>query len=137
MTLSPRINQAIRLASHLHRNQLRMDSLKTPYVSHLFSVAFLISSATDDEDTIIAGLMHDSLEDVKGYTIEDLKNDCGEEVAEIVKHVTEPLDANKMDSEQLPWLQRKEEYLKNLTSGGVKSALVLVCETSSGSMSKF
>jgi (p)ppGpp synthase/HD superfamily hydrolase len=79
---------------------------------------------TDDEDTIIAGLMHDSLEDVPGYTYANLAADCGERVAEIVKHVTEPLDPNKQVEEQMPWLERQEIYLENLRSGGVESALV-------------
>lgn len=124
MNFSPRISEAIKLACHLHRYQTRKDDLRTPYVSHLFGVAVLLSSVTDDEDTIIAGLMHDSLEDVPGYTYEKLVEDCGKEVAEIVTYVTEPLDANKLDSEQLPWLERKQQYMENLKKGGIKSALV-------------
>lgn len=124
MVFSPRIDQAIRLAAHLHRNQVRRDNNKTPYVSHLFAVALLISTVTDDEDTIIGGLMHDSLEDVPLYTIEMLEHDFGSEVATIVKHVTEPLDANKSEMDQLPWMERKEEYLRSLKSGSAKSALV-------------
>jgi len=88
------------------------------------SVAMLIESVTDDEDTIIAGLMHDALEDVPGYTYEQLVEDCGIRVAEIVKHVTEPLDPNKNDDEQLPWLQRKEVYLQMLRSGNTQSVIV-------------
>jgi hypothetical protein len=41
-----------------------------------------------------------------------------------VKHVTEPLDATKDISEQLPWLERKEIYLDNLRNGGAESAMV-------------
>ena len=124
MLFTPRINHAIKLASQLHRNQTRKDSQHTPYVSHLFSVAMMLSRVTDEEDIIIAGLMHDSLEDVPHYTYEKLTEDCGERVALIVSHVTEPLDANKSDEEQLPWLARKERYLENLRSGGRESALV-------------
>lgn len=124
MMFTPRINEAIKLASHLHRNQSRKDSLNSPYVSHLFSVAMILSSVTDDEEIVIAGLMHDSLEDVPHYTYEDLANDCGARVASIVRHVTEPLDANKPDDEQLPWLVRKEKYLENLREGGIESAMV-------------
>ena len=124
MNFSPRINEAIKLACHLHRYQTRKDNLRTPYVSHLFGVAVLISSVTDDEDTIIGGLMHDSLEDVKGYTYKKLVEDCGQEVADIVTFVTEPLDANKPESDQLPWLERKQQYLENLKKGGLKSALI-------------
>ncbi|MEN9881546.1 MAG: hypothetical protein RLZZ308_729 [Candidatus Parcubacteria bacterium] len=124
MTLTPRLNKAIKYACHLHRNQIRKDEYHTPYVSHLFSVATLLSSVTNDEDVIIAGLMHDSLEDVPHYAYEQLVIDFGERVAEIVKHVTEPLDANKSEEEQLPWLERKEAYLAVLREGGVESALV-------------
>lgn len=124
MIFTPRISDAIKLASHLHRNQTRKDKQNTPYVSHLFSVATILSSVTDDEDILIAGLLHDSLEDVPQYTYAMLASDCGERVANIVAHVTEPLDANKMDNEQLPWLPRKEKYLEILREGGRESAMV-------------
>jgi (p)ppGpp synthase/HD superfamily hydrolase len=124
MTFTPSIDEAIKLASHLHRNQTRNDNRKTPYVSHLVSVAMLLADAGSDEDTIIAGLMHDSLEDVPHYTYDQLVVDCGTRVADIVQHVTEPLDANKESNEQLPWLERKEAYLAVLCTGGKESAMV-------------
>ncbi len=124
MLLSPRLDEALKLASHLHRSQVRKDSLQTPYISHLVGVAILIASVTDDEDVIIAGLLHDSLEDVPNYSYAQLILDCGERVSQIVSHVTEPLDANKGEDEQLPWLARKEAYLEHLRSGGIESAIV-------------
>jgi (p)ppGpp synthase/HD superfamily hydrolase len=124
MNFTPSIDEAIKLASHLHRNQTRNDNNKTPYVSHLMSVAMILTHVTDDKDIVIAGLMHDSLEDVPHYTYDILVADCGQRVADIVKHVTEPLDANKLENEQLPWLTRKEVYLENLRSGGIESAMV-------------
>ena len=124
MIFSPRIDETIKLASKLHREQIRKDADHTPYISHLVSVSMMLRDVTEDEDIIIAGLMHDSLEDVPNYNYENLKSDCGERVAEIVKFVTEPLDANKLENEQLPWLSRKEEYLKNIKLGGKESAMV-------------
>lgn len=124
MIFTPRINSAIKLAAHLHRDQTRKDSNHTPYISHLASVAMILATATDDEDVIVAGLMHDSLEDVPRYTYAKLAEDCGTAVADIVTHVTEPLDANKLDIEQLPWLTRKEKYLENLREGDGRSAMV-------------
>ncbi len=124
MQITPRISEAIKLSSRLHRNQVRKDESQTPYISHLYSVAGIVSSVTDDEDVIIAALMHDSLEDVPQYSYGDLVRDCGEEVANIVLHVTEPLDANKQEDEQLPWLERKEAYLRVLQSGGKESAII-------------
>jgi (p)ppGpp synthase/HD superfamily hydrolase len=124
MRYSSRIDEAIKLASTLHRHQVRNDMNKTPYISHLVSVASLVSLATDDEDSIIAGLLHDTLEDVPGYHYDDLVRAQGERVANIVYHVTEPLNPDKTANEQLPWLTRKEEYLKRLREGGVESAIV-------------
>lgn len=124
MIFTSRLDEAVKLAARLHRNQTRNDNEHTPYVTHLMAVAALLSEVTDDEDIIIAGLMHDSLEDVPGYTYEKLVEDCGHRVAEIVKHVTEPLNANKDSSEQLPWLTRKEAYLEVLRKGGLESAMV-------------
>lgn len=124
MLFTDTINKTIKLASHLHRHQVRNDLQKTPYSSHLVSVAMLVESVTSDEDIIVAALMHDSLEDVPGYTYEQLVNDCGERVAQIVLGVTEPLDANKSLHEQLPWLTRKEMYLDKLRNGTIESILV-------------
>ncbi|MFA6608690.1 MAG: HD domain-containing protein [Candidatus Paceibacterota bacterium] len=124
MNFTSRIDEAIKLASRLHRHQIRKDSGHTPYISHLVSVAMLLTEAKCDEDTIIAGLMHDSLEDVPNYSYKNLVGDCGERVAEIVKRVTEPLDANKLDDEQMPWLERKEIYLTNLRAGEKESVMV-------------
>ncbi len=124
MNFTPKINEALRLASRLHRDQVRKDKEHTPYISHLVAVAMILSEATDDEEIIMAGLLHDALEDAPNYTYENLVADCGARVAEIVKHVTEPLDANKAEEDQLPWLFRKESYLNNLRSGGKESAMV-------------
>lgn len=124
MLFTSRIDEAIKLATHLHRNQTRKDILHTPYASHLLSVGMMLAQVTNDEEVIIAGLMHDSLEDVPDYTMEKLIENCGERVAIIVKHVTEPLDANRPEDDQMPWLERKETYLENLKEGGPESAMV-------------
>ncbi len=128
MHFTPRINQAIKLASRLHHTQSRKDSHNTPYISHLVAVAMLLREVTTDEDVIIAGLMHDALEDVPNYTYDNLVQDCGKRVADIVYNVTEPLDANKTKNEQLPWLTRKQVYLKKLEGGTTESALVSLAD---------
>ena len=124
MKFTPRINEAIKLASRLHRNQTRKDAEKTPYISHLVSVAIVLSEITDDEDIIIAGLMHDSMEDVEGYAYEHLVSDCGERVANIVKGVTETKEFSHSEDRELRWLKTKELYLENLKLGSIESAMV-------------
>ena len=114
------IINAINLASRLHREHLRKDEGQTPYISHLFAVAMYLSSVTHDEDIIIAGLMHDSLEDVADYEYEDLMRDCGERVASIVAGVTE--------NKTLPYKERKLLYLENLKTGSFESLIVSVSD---------
>ncbi|MDB5260349.1 MAG: hypothetical protein JWN37_580 [Candidatus Nomurabacteria bacterium] len=122
MKFSSRIDSAIRLASRLHRDQTRVDAGRSPYISHLASVAMILSEVTEDEDIIISGLMHDSLEDVEGYTYEKLVADCGKKVAYIVSFVTESNSLNT--GTPMSWMTRKEGYLKKLKEGGKESALV-------------
>jgi (p)ppGpp synthase/HD superfamily hydrolase len=73
---------------------------------------------------LIAGLLHDSLEDVPGYNKEKLEEEFGSRVTQIVLGVTEPLDANKALDDQKPWLERKEAYTLALKNGPAESALV-------------
>ncbi len=86
MKYTPRLEKAIRTAAILHKEQFRKDG--TPYFSHPYSVAVILSEYTDDED-IISGLMHDTIEDVEGYTYEKLKDSFGKRVADIVEGVTQ------------------------------------------------
>lgn len=124
MLLSSRLFSAINRASELHRDQIRKGKDMTPYVSHLYGVSYILSKSTDDEDVLIAGLLHDTLEDVPGYNKDKLEEEFGERVRQIVEGVTEPLDANKDMSEQKPWLERKEAYIEALRNGPKESAMV-------------
>ena len=63
MNLTPRIEYAIRTVALLHDGQTRRAEQNIPYVSHVFSVAVLLSHYSDDEDVFIGGLLHDVLED--------------------------------------------------------------------------
>lgn len=124
MLLTKRLSHAINRTSELHREQLRRGKDMTPYVSHLYSVMYLLGKVTDDEDILIAGLLHDSLEDVPLFTKEMLGDEFGERVLSFVVGVTEPLDANKEEADQLPWLERKEAYIEALKNGPKESALI-------------
>lgn len=121
MNLTPQIEKAIKTAARLHKGQYRKvvgeDGEELPYVSHLYSVAWILAEYTDDEDVIIAGLLHDVLEDVKPsvYDEEDMKEEFGERVTRIVKEVSEDKDGTitKEEAEDT-WQERKEGYLNGL-----------------------
>ena len=117
---SYRIEQAIRAAAVLHRDQTRKGSMPFPYVTHLFSVATILPDYTNDEDVIIAALLHDTIEDTD-YTPEELEEDFGGRVREIVDTLTEP----KMNGERkLSWNESKTAYAKQLKNGPKEAALI-------------
>jgi len=117
---SYRIEQAIRAASVLHKDQLRKGSMPFPYITHLVATAFTLIDYTDDEDVIISALLHDTLEDTD-YTLDELQEDFGGRVREIVEAVTEP----KTDGEhKLSLLERKSAYVKQLKKAPHEALLV-------------
>lgn len=130
MFLTPKIESAIKRATSLHDGQKRKVS-GLPYVVHPYAVAFLLAHYTDDEDVIIAGLLHDVLEDVPGYTEDDLVAEFGARVTAIVKEVTEDYtEAAKMDHSlrRQGWKERKEKYLSNLSDDSPEALLVTTAD---------
>ena len=65
-----RIRQAYELADRLHKDQLR-DSGE-PYIMHPMAVASILASLHMDDTTIMAGLMHDVVEDTE-MTLDDIR----------------------------------------------------------------
>ncbi len=119
-----RVEQAIRAAAVLHRDQVRKGELPFPYVTHLVSVAFILSDYTEDEDVIVAALLHDTLEDTS-YTETELQEDFGGRVKDIVCTLTEP----KYKGETaLSWAERKKAYLKQIKEGSEEAMLIAAAD---------
>jgi (p)ppGpp synthase/HD superfamily hydrolase len=126
MILTHRLQEAINEAARLHRDQLRKDEAKTPYITHLVGVMILLSSATHDEDVLVAGLLHDALEDVPDYAPEHLAEKFGARVRDIVLGVTEEF---KLKKEKAPsWKAEKVLYLENLAQASNESVLVSLAD---------
>ena len=80
-----RIRLAYDCAYEAHKDQKRLDG--SPYISHPLAVADIIFEMGLDADSIIAGLLHDCLEDTI-MTYEDIKGKFGTPVADLVEGVT-------------------------------------------------
>lgn len=124
MILTHRLQEAISEASRLHRDQIRKDEFRTPYISHLIGVMVLLSSATHDEDILIAGLLHDTLEDTD-YTPEAMEKKFGRRVRDIVMGVTEE---TKLNGTHGSWKEVKESYLQNLSKASEESVMVSLAD---------
>jgi (p)ppGpp synthase/HD superfamily hydrolase len=130
MFLSERIDRAIERATVLHQGQKRRIS-EAPYIIHPFAVAFLLAHFSDDEDVIIAGLLHDVLEDVPGYTRAMLTEEFGTRVAGIVQEVTEDFTLAEKADHSLrrdSWRGRKERYIENLKNDSEEALLVAAAD---------
>lgn len=86
---SEQLITATMIAMEIHKAQLRHDG--SPYMTHLFRVAALLMSIGASEQQIIAGLLHDSIEDV-AYPLERIGVLFGSHVKSMVQSLTKPND---------------------------------------------
>ena len=94
--------RALDFAARKHMHQRRKGELAEPYVNHLSDVARLLAEATggDDITLVIAGLLHDTIEDTE-TTASELTNEFGAEVAALVGEVTDDKTLSKAERKRL------------------------------------
>ncbi|HDH97135.1 MAG TPA: bifunctional (p)ppGpp synthetase/guanosine-3',5'-bis(diphosphate) 3'-pyrophosphohydrolase, partial [Proteobacteria bacterium] len=80
------ILKAYVFAAKAHDGQLRADG--EPYMSHPLAVAHILTQLRMDEETIAAGLLHDTVEDNPTITIEEIERRFGKSIAYLVEGVT-------------------------------------------------
>ncbi len=85
MTKSPKIQEAVKLATEAHDGQLRKTG--EPYIVHPLAVKKILEEWNMDDDTIIAGILHDTVEDTD-VTLKDIEEQFGHDVAFLVDGVT-------------------------------------------------
>jgi len=113
MNLAGRILAAASFAAEKHKNQKRKGSDAQPYINHPLEVASLLANVgkIDDADVIIAGILHDTVEDC-GVSYEEIGELFGRRVAGYVREVT--------DDKSLPKAERKRlqvEHSPHLSHG--------------------
>ncbi len=95
-----KIEEAYAFAAKFHRNQRRRSG--EPYINHPVEVALILARDLHmDEDSICAALLHDTVEDTPA-TLDDVRENFGESVAEIVDGVTKltSIHVASMDEKQ-------------------------------------
>jgi (p)ppGpp synthase/HD superfamily hydrolase len=119
-----KVEQAIKAAALLHQDQLRKGGVQLPYVTHLMAVMLIVRDYTEDETTLVAALLHDTLEDTD-YTEEELKADFGPEVTQLVLTLTEPQQTLE---NKIPWLEVKKTYARQLRKGKEEAVLIAAAD---------
>ena len=90
------ILKAINFAAKKHRNQRRKDLEHTPYINHPIGVSDIICNEGNvtDTDVIIAGILHDTVEDTD-TTLDELEEVFGKKVRDIVDECSDDKSLTK------------------------------------------
>ena len=98
-----RVRAAFEVAERAHSGQMRKDG--TPYVTHVLAAAEICAEMALDEDSIVAALLHDCIEDTP-LTYEDIQKQFGTTVADIVEGVTKLT--------RVQFTSKEDEQMENL-----------------------
>ena len=80
-----KVRDALLLSEEAHSNQLRKSG--DPFIIHPLEVAKILTSIKLDADSIVAGLLHDTLEDTN-LNIEEINKKFGNQIVELVEGLT-------------------------------------------------
>jgi GTP pyrophosphokinase len=119
-----RLEKAIVFAEKAHADQQRASG--EPYINHPLAVAALLVDWDMDIDSVIAGILHDTVEDTDA-TLEDIRHEFGELTAILVDGVTKLGSARKNMRDIDTYLpQTKDNLTKLLIALGEDIRVVIV-----------
>ncbi len=108
------IEEAIEVAAQAHNGQFRKGT-STPYITHPYAVGLLLMEVGCSETLIIAGILHDTVEDTE-LTLDTIRKDFGDTVADIVDGCSE--------NKSLRWRERKTERIEALKTASTEICIV-------------
>ncbi|HXW13363.1 MAG TPA: HD domain-containing protein [Terriglobia bacterium] len=108
-------------AAEKHAAQKRKGAAAEPYINHLIEVAQLIASSSEwlDTNLVMAGLLHDTIEDT-GTTAEELERGFGNDIAGLVVEMT--------DDKSLPKEVRKTLQVENAPRMSVRGQVIKLAD---------
>ena len=115
-----RIFKAINFASVAHYGQKR-KTVDIPKISHAFGVGALLMKYGYDDDIVIAGLLHDIIEDCEGYTTDRIKKEFGARVANLVSDETEI-------SKKEDWITRKTIQIEFMKTANKEAKIICAAD---------
>lgn len=125
---SDTINHAFAFAAKHHDRQVRKGT-KLPYLTHPANVAVILARYGRDEQTVVAGILHDVVEDCvrDGYTQDMLEQRIGEKFGSSVLDTVLAVTHRRVDDDgvELSSDEKKSDYLQRLETAN--EAALWVC----------
>lgn len=116
---SDRINHALAFAAKHHDQQVRKGT-RLPYVTHPANVAIILTRYERDDQTVVAGILHDVIEDCvrEAYTRDMLERRIGDKFGADVLETVLAVTHRRVDDEgiELSHEERRDDYLERLAS---------------------
>ena len=116
---SDRLEYAIYFATKAHKGQKRKTE-DVDMIYHPIIVASILQREGYDEDTVIAGVLHDVVEDTK-YSFDDIEKLFGKKVRDYVYDASEP-------DKSLEWEERKRHTINHIKNAPLESKLIVACD---------
>lgn len=113
-----RLNRAICFAAEMHSGQMRKGT-ERPYILHPLEVLQILNSMGAETDLLIAGVLHDTLEDTSA-TLEDIIENFGPDVAALVNAHSE--------DKSLSWDERKSRAAEELNVADTPLKMLIMAD---------
>ena len=122
--------RAALFAARAHAAQVRKGAAREPYVNHVIEVATILAEHGAPPEAIVAGLLHDTVEDTD-FTHEDLLREFGATIAAIVAEATDDkaLPKETRKALQVSQAPRKSEAARQLKLADKISNLRAIAES--------
>ena len=115
------LEEAIIYATIMHQGKT-LHFKDMPVILHSLEVAHILSTMTDDQELITAGILDDVLEDTDG-TLAEIEKRFGKRVADLIASESEGKKGTQ--KKELSWKRCKENSLRNLKNSRDKSVKML------------
>lgn len=128
---SDRINHALAFAAKHHDQQVRKGTA-LPYLTHPANVAIILTRYGRDEETVVAGILHDVIEDGvrEGPSGDSLADRIGEKFGSEVLDAALQVTERRLDDDgvELSHEDRKSDYLERLAQAGERARWVCAAD---------
>ena len=110
------IRKAYKFSKELHKDKKRASG--EPYIQHPLNVAYILAEHKLDDDSIVAALLHDLVEDTS-ISLDEIKKEFGEDIATLVDGLTK-LTQIKYEA------KRNVEYIRKMLVSSTKDVRIIL-----------